>query len=38
VIEQITNGRPRRQIERDAITAERVGVRCEKQDSYGHRA
>jgi hypothetical protein len=38
VIEQVPYGRPRRKVECEAITAEHVGVRCEEQDSYGHRA
>jgi hypothetical protein len=38
VVEQIPDGRPRRKVESEAITAEHVGVRCEEQDIYGHRA
>jgi hypothetical protein len=37
-IEQITHGSSRRQVYRDAIPAEHVGVRREEQDSYGHPA
>jgi hypothetical protein len=37
VIYEIAHRRTGRQLECDAIIAERVGVRCEEQDSYGHR-
>jgi hypothetical protein len=38
VIDQIANGRPARKLERHPAATERLGVRCEKKDSYSHRA